>query len=435
MTVIIFFVVVIIYLVIYLYMLLISNENSMKTLIKIYLKDLLRNKYTTMMVILVPVLLYPMLYWGITQFLMVKSGLTDNQEINLSLDIRSEKFSSIKDSIATIHNFKITETSNEDFNKEGIYLIVDEVDSLPHYTIHLDSTNSIQKQFFGKLKVKLSDYYDLQLGGRIDASDYDTDYFDTFWVVKHNIDGEYEIMTKILAMMIPLMSIITIIAGIGTGAVELTAGHTEDKTTETTLTTALPRKIIIMAKLLATNIYGLTAGILNFLFLTFVITQIVNTLMVQFVNKQLEFDWSLILNLRITLITLLSLLVMSHMMSSVFVAAAGFAKTRKEGNILITPFFMAFMMMSYVVLIPAIEPSLVMSLIPVLNIAMMMKLLIVNDIQVIFFIETILFSLVWMFLLHKLLLPFMLEEEIILGNSNTSLIKQIKGRFAKWKKK
>ena len=124
-----------------------------------------------MMVILVPVILYPMLYWGITQFLMVKSGLTENQEINLSLDVRSENFSSIKDSIATVHNFKITEISDEDFNKQGIYLIVDEVDSLPYYTIHLDSTNSIQKQFFGKLKVELSDYYDLQLGGRIKASD------------------------------------------------------------------------------------------------------------------------------------------------------------------------------------------------------------------------------------------------------------------------
>ncbi|MDA3885976.1 MAG: ABC transporter permease subunit [Candidatus Delongbacteria bacterium] len=407
----------------------------MKTLIKIYLKDLLRNKYTTMMVILVPVLLYPMLYWGITQFLMVKSGLTDNQEINLSLDIRSEKFYSIKDSIETIHNFKITETSNEVFNKEGIYLMVDEVDSLPYYTLHLDSTNSIQKEFFAKLEVKLSDYYDLQLGGRIDASAYNKDYFNTFWVTKHNIDGEYEIMTKILSMIIPLMSIITIIAGIGTGAVELTAGHTEDKTTETTLTTSLSRKKIIMAKLLATNIYGLTAGILNFSFLTFVITQIINTLMMQFAGKSLEFDWSLIFNFKIILITFFSLAIMSHMMSLIFVAAAGFAKNRKEGNILITPFFMAFMMMSYVVIIPAIEPSLVISMVPVLNVAMMIKLLLVNDVQLIFFGETVLFSMVWMFLLYKLLLPFMLKEEIILGNSNTSLIKQIKGRFAKWKKK
>ena len=126
---------------------------------------------------------------------------------------------------------------------------------------------------------------------------------------------------------------------------------------------------------------------------------------------------------------------MSHIMSLIFVAAAGFAKTRKESNILITPFFMAFMMMSYVVVIPAIEPSLVISMVPVLNIAMMIKLLLVNDVQLVFFGEAILFSLIWMFLLYKLLLPFMLEEEIILGNSNTSLIKQIKGRFAKWKKK
>ncbi|NOR44594.1 MAG: hypothetical protein GQ534_03330 [Candidatus Delongbacteria bacterium] len=407
----------------------------MKTLITIYLKDLLRNKYTTMMVMLVPVLLYPMLYWGITQFLMVKTGLTDNQEINLSLDIRSDKFTSIKDSIATIHNFKTTETADENFNKEGIYLIVDEVDYLPYYTIHLDSTNSIQKQFFGKLKVKLSGYYDLQLGGRIDASDYDTDYFDTFWVVRHNIDGGDEAMTKILSILIPMMSIITIIAGIGTGAVELTAGHTEDKTTETTLTTALSRKSIILAKVFATNIYGLVAGIINFTFLTFVIMQIISVLMMQFTNKKLDFDWSVILNLRTLLLSLLSLAIISYMMSLIFVAAAGFAKTRKESNILITPFFMAFMIMSYVVIIPAIEPSLVISLVPVLNIAMVIKLLIVNDIQIVFFTETILFSLIWMFLLYKLLLPFMLEEEIILGNSNTSLIKQIKGRFAKWKKK
>ena len=76
-----------------------------------------------------------------------------------------------------------------------------------------------------------------------------------------------------------------------------------------------------------------------------------------------------------------------------------------------------------------------MSLIPVLNIAMVIKLLIMNDIQIAFFVQAVVFSLLWMVLLYKLLLPFMLEEEIILGNSNTSLIKQIKGRFVKWKKK
>ncbi|MBN2789413.1 MAG: hypothetical protein JXR69_04435 [Candidatus Delongbacteria bacterium] len=407
----------------------------MKALILIYLKDLIRNKYTTLMIILVPVILYPTLYWGITQFLMVKSGLTDNQEINLSLDIRSEQFLSVKDSIATIKNFIISETSDEDFNKNSMYLLVNQVDSLPFYTLHLDSTNAIQKEFSEKLKVILSDYYDLQLGQRIDLSPYDKDYFNTFWVIKHNIDGEYENMTRILSMIIPLMSIITIIAGLGTGAVELTAGHTEDKTTETTLTTSLSRFKIIMAKLFATNIYGLIGGILNFSFLTFVIIQIINTLMMQFAGKSLEFDWSLIFNFRTISITFLSLTLMSHIMSLIFVAAAGFAKTRKEGNILITPFFMAFMMMSYVVIIPGIEPGFIFSVIPVLNIAMMIKLLLVNDFQILFFAQTVSFSLIWMLMLYKYLLPFMLEEEIILGISNTSLLKQIKGRFARWKKK
>ena len=134
------------------------------------------------------------------------------------------------------------------------------------------------------------------------------------------------------------MAVISIISSVAAASVELASGHSEDKTTETTLTLPMDRKQLILSKFFTVVIYGMLAGIVNFILLVVMIIVIFKNMIGQIEAGLADFDWSLILNFRTVTISFVSLLLIAFFVSLIFVTAAGFASKRKDGSILVSPF-------------------------------------------------------------------------------------------------
>jgi len=407
----------------------------MKILISLYLKDLLRNKMLGIMVILVPIIFYPLMYWGITQFLMVKSGFEESRKVNLYYRIDDPGFSSLKDSIASISGFVPLESNEPETENNGISLIITRLNDLPRYEVFLDSSNAVQKSFYGGLEKKLIAYYKTELEKLMDDKNYQKEYFKVYNIESVNIEGQDEIVTKILSFIIPLMAVISIISSVAAASVELGSGHSEDKTTETTLTIPADRKDVILSKFFTVVIYGMLAGLVNFILLVTMIIVIFKNMIGQIEAGLADFDWGLIMNFRNISISFVSLVLIAFFVSLIFVTAAGFASKRKDGNIMVSPFTAVITYLPLVIVIPAIEPNILIAMTPVLNIAFALKLIISNDLNMIFIAEAVAFSFIWVIVLYRFLFPFLLEEEVLLGYSNTSLIRKIKLKMGKWKKK
>ncbi|MBU4486473.1 MAG: hypothetical protein KKD38_06050 [Candidatus Delongbacteria bacterium] len=407
----------------------------MKTLISIYLKDLLRNNMLGLLVVLVPIIFYPLMYWGITQFIMIKKGVSESRKIVLNYKIESEEFSGIEDSLLSLSNIIPENTDLINPNKSGLFLTVSSQDHLPKYEVFIDSSNAIHKEIFSKLENKLIAYYNSETAKLIEKKNYSTEYFKVYNITARNIDGQNEIVTKVLSLIIPLISVMSILGSCVAASVELASGHTEDKTSETTLTIPLSREKIILSKFITVTIYGIIAGLVNFSFLIVFIMQIFRSFFGKIEEGLLDFDWSMVLNFKTILISIISLSLIAFFVSLIFITAAGFASKRKEGGVLVSPFMAIITYLPFVIIIPAVEPNILIAMTPVLNIAFSLKLIIANDINVLFIFETILFSLLWVLLLYKFLFPFLLEEEVLLGYSNTSLTKKIKMKMDRWKKK
>ena len=407
----------------------------MKTLILIYLKDLLRNKMLGIMVILVPIIFYHLVYWGITQFLMIRSGFEESRKLNLYYKINDPGFSSLKDSISSIDNFVPVQTELHEASKDGITLFISRLNELPRYEVFMDSSNAVHKSFYAGLEKKLTAYYQTELEKLISDKNYQKEYFRVYNIESVNIEGQDEIVTKILSFIIPLMAVISIISSVAAASVELASGHSEDKTTETTLTLPMDRKQLILSKFFTVVIYGMLAGIVNFILLVVMIIVIFKNMIGQIEAGLADFDWSLMLNFRTVTISFVSLLLIAFFVSLIFVTAAGFASKRKDGSILVSPFSAIITYLPLVIVIPAIEPNIFIAITPVLNIAFALKLIIANDLNIMFISEAVIFSLIWVILMYRFLFPFLLEEEVLLGYSNTSLIKKIKKKMNRWKKK
>ena len=290
----------------------------MKILISLYLKDLLRNKMLGIMVILVPIIFYPLIYWGITQFLMVKSGFEESRKVNLYYRIVDPGFSDLKDSIAAIRSLVPVETAEPETEKNGISLIVTRLNELPRYEVLLDSSNAVHKSFYGGLEEKLTAYYQTELEKLMTDKNYQKEYFRVYNIESVNIEGQNEIITKILSFIIPLMAVISIISSVAAASVELGSGHSEDKTTETTLTIPADRKDVILSKFFTVVIYGMLAGLVNFILLVTMIIVIFKNMIGQVEAGLADFDWGLIINFKNLSISFVSLVLIAFFVSLIF---------------------------------------------------------------------------------------------------------------------
>jgi hypothetical protein len=382
------------------------------------------------MVLLVPIIFYPLIYWGINQFLMVRSGFADSRSSEINYVIESGEYSAIVDSLKSVKNLSVIKGGYSGSEKKPIFLNVSRQDGLPRYSVHIDSSNSVHTEFWPRIELKLRNFYETEKLRLIEEKEYDPEYFRVFNIESRNTEGDHEVVVKVLSLLIPLMSVISIIASIAAASVEITSGHSEDKTSETSLTVPVKREIIIISKFITVVIYGMLAGTVNFVFLISFIMSIFKTFLDKIADDLTGFSWDQIINLRIASISLVSLLLTSFFVSVVFITASGFASKRKEGSILVSPFTAVLTYLPLVLVIPAVEPNIFIAATPVLNISFTLKLLIENNTDYLFISETVFFSILWIYLVYKFLFPFLLEEEVLLGSSGSSLTKKIKSKWS-----
>ena len=407
----------------------------MKTLVKIYLLDLFRNKMMGLMVVLVPIIFYPLLYWGITQFLMLKTGLSDSRTVKLYYSIENPEFSSIEDSLLTLSNVNLDSAEITEPEKNAISLTVKEFNGLPKYEVFMDSSYTAHTDIYPQIETKLISYYSTKVDERIEESRYGKEYFRVYNIKPQDVEGQKEIIVKILSLFIPLFSVMSILGSCVAASVELTSGHSEDRTAETTLSLPLDRKRILVSKFLSVTIYGITAGTVNFTLLVAFMIQLFKNFFDKINESLVSFDWYSVINLRTISLSFISLALTAFFVALIFVTAAGFASKRKEGSVMVSPFMALMTYLPLVIVIPAMEPNIIIAMTPVLNVAFSMKLIISDDMNLLFIAESIIFSVLWTALVYRYLLPFLLEEEVLLGYSNSSLSKKIKKKLGKWKKK
>lgn len=412
----------------------------MKNLIIMYLKSLFRNRSLLILSVIIPVVLYPLIYWGFTQYFMVKQGFEENQKIDLVLtqtgkNENTEKhLKNLTDSLSLLSQVNSIGNSKNEMSKNHIEIEISDYNSLPQYKVKIDSTNSMVLTSYKYIEPKLKSYFKTSLEEFKKTTGRSDNYFKAYKIESINVADDNEFMTKILAMLIPMFAIISVLTGVSAAAVEVTAGEREINAYETVFVTPLKRSAIHSSKIMATFIFGLFSGLINFFMLGSVMLQIMATIFKQLGKKGLDLDAGSIFSLDIVLLVLVTLIIVGLLGSMLFVTVSSFSPTKKEANIALTPFIAIMMYISFVVVIPAIKPTLLISLVPILNIAFSLKLIISRDWNMLFFMQSALFTLLHIGIVFKFLVPMLFTEDVIFGNTEGGFGKIFKSKFKKIKK-
>ena len=203
-----------------------------------------------------------------------------------------------------------------------------------------------------------------------------------------SIASSRDIGAHVLSRVIPLLAVLMVLLGAFYPAIDLTAGEKERGTLETLLAAPVSRTPLIAGKFLVVVSVATFTGLLNMgsLGLTFSLGLRGG---LEKAGAVLEVPWSAVA------LTCLAILPAAFFFSAVMVAVAALARSFKEAQNLLTPVYMVCMMPAILAMFPWVELTPFTALIPAVNVGLLARELIAGELPVTALVLCLISSLVY----------------------------------------
>ena len=397
-----------------------------KSLIKKELLDVIRDKKAVIMMLVVPLIIYPLIFFGTMAVMTaVQSGLEQNEyKIVIKHGSDNEWYDSLVDAIDE-HNTpeetadesktedvsKITDeskTSDESKSTDGSTTSTTTIDKLK--IVRTDENWNYSKAVTALQNEEIDAYVEPIVRDSDGRPEYQIVYVSSITNSSYAADVLVKVMTKmnraeserlinesgmqaekvlnpivigpkdiaskeqttgnLLGMVLPMLLIISLLMGTMYPAIDTTAGEKERGTLETLLTLPVTNREIIFSKFVTVALIGIVSALLNLISMAligFYMMKVIGHMGVSEVNINLGSFIPAII------ITILAVLVFSLFISAITMCITAFAKSYKEANNYITPLTLIVMLTGYIAFIPNIDFNRNMALVPVANICLLIK--------------------------------------------------------------
>ena len=348
----------------------------------LYLRELrsaMRERSIVINSILLPIFLYPLILWLIYTGISFVSGQTAGFTSRVVLKDLPATHSELRSGLEKRKDLTLATSRDpaSDIRQGSLDLLVEflppsaEAASLPSnfrtrltYDDSKDRSRIARQRFTAQLDRYREALLDREAGSlglkRADLRQFE--------IESKNIATEREMGRFVLGLILPLFLIIMLAVGCMYPAIDSTAGEREKSTWETLMTIASPRSSIVIAKYLYVATLSCVAGILNLSAMLFSMKAIMAPLLGSRSNS-LSFQIPLSSIPLILIVTvLLALFVAAGMM-----ILASFARTFKEGQSLVSPFYIAILLPGMFIQAPGLEFTPLLAAIPIVNVNMVFR--------------------------------------------------------------
>lgn len=353
------------------------NSRIIKTLYKKEMLDVIRDKKTIIVMIVVPLILYPLLFVVGLQFFgritseishstyMVAFGDNVDEEL-VELFLANEEDNS--------YSFQIVDTDDMEnalaLGQVDVYIEADENAGKTEFLVHYISSVNNSSYASNYCEEILGRYSDKLTVSLLESKGLDAD------AILNPIDIDYKDMASseesagnILGMILPFMLIISLLLGTAYPAIDATAGERERGTLETLLTFPITNSQLIISKFLAVSTLGIITAVLNVISMGFVCVYMVH--MMGSIGMDMSVDMTKFIPAII--VGILCIVAFAVFMSAITMCVCSFATSYKEANNYITPIALVVMFASFIAFLPNVELNSRIALVPVANICLLIK--------------------------------------------------------------
>ncbi len=405
------------------------NSKQLRTLYKKEILDVVRDKKTVLMMIVLPVILYPLLFLIIMQVMslvmqtqeartyhVAYENVTDEHKKQLNDWIIGEE-----DELDYILEEVKSENPKEDLKNEKIdaYITVAEKEGQISYDIHYMNANTNSNTAAGMLKEEIESYSIKVAEENVKEKGMDVN--EILYPVVATMDDQSSNESSVgsaLGGIIPFLLISSIVMGCIYPAIDTTAGEKERGTLETLLTLPVGNVELITSKFLSVATMAIISVVMNVISMGCVVLYLYTT-MTALSDGANEID--LLTFVPAILIAVLCVVAFALFISAITMTVCVFAKSFKEANNYVTPISLVVMLTGYVGMIPTIELNSTMALVPVANICLLIKNLLVFKYDFTLILLVLLSNVIYAFVSVWFLGKVYNSESILFGESFSSI--------------
>ncbi len=367
--------------------------NHLITIIKKETLDTLRDRRTLIVMILVPVLVFPLIFIAITR--LQTSVMEREQErmvrIGWVSEGENERLASYLEAHDRMELIPVDDAGELEqlIRSDSILygLVVPE-----DFEANLDETEMTSlslyysgTQITGKERIDrvLRNFERMLVEERLQEQGLTQEFIRPFQTQDVNIASDQEMIGQLAGGFLPYLFIIFCFTGAMYPAIDLFTGEKERRTLETLLTTPVSRIQILMGKMTVVTLTGIISAILAILglFIGFQITAGLPDVIMSVVMG--------ILTVSFVLLLLLMLVPLTIFFAGVMVPITIYAKTFKEAQSMLTPMTFLVIIPAAIGMLPFIEYNALTALIPVVNISLATKEIIAGTIHLPHYLITV----------------------------------------------
>ncbi|RDY23934.1 CPBP family intramembrane metalloprotease [Romboutsia maritimum] len=404
------------------------RSKIVKYIFKKEMIDILRDKKTLFMMIVLPIILYPVLIVGMTQVMTMTMNSMNEKDIKISFNTTPDK-----DLVNIINEnkpkeekkdgkLKIVDVGNyeEALEEQKIdaYIKIIKDEKIQNYKIYVNSSKENSNIASNKIEDVLNEYKRDKIENKLEQENMNVKEtlepisFETVDTAKNE-----EIAGYFLGQILPFILIIGVLLGAIYPAIDVMAGEKERGTLETLFTLPITNLELVIGKYMAVSFCAIVTAVLNVLSILLTMVFIATS---GGLASQLGVDGFNFGQLAIPIfITLICICLFSMVVSAISMCVCSLAKSFKDAQNYITPVMLLVMIPSYVSMIPNIKLNRMTATIPVVNISLLIKSVLTFKADLNLIVLVMISNLAFVILSVILLSKMFNSEEILFGNNKS----------------
>ena len=394
------------------------NTRIIRTLFKKEMLDVLRDKKTVVMMLVVPVILYPLIFVVVMQVMAAISSSMEEQNYKIAIEAedggaflqrlmmkgeksrdksavnkgeRQESADTVadhdEDADSSETTYTITMVDPESIDDYEHALEAEELDVYVRgtmqdgklqYDVYYISSVTNSNYAMNIVMDVFDEYQDELTQAKIEEAGLDVhEILEPVLYENKDTASREQSLGSIMGSILPFMLVISLLMGTIYPAIDTTAGERERGTLETILTLPVTNRQLIVSKFLTVAVIGMISAVLNIISMGGIAVY-----MYKIIDMQADAaDIEMAKFYPAILVGILAILAFSLFISAVTMCVTSFAKSYKEANNYITPLMLVVLFTGYIGFIPNIELTRTMAMVPVANICLLIKNILVFKID------------------------------------------------------
>lgn len=349
--------------------------NKISSIFQKEVLDTLRDRRTLFTMIIIPLLLYPGLMLFVNSLASRQQVKMEQKTVRLAL-INIPEESVLMRRIRAEQRLEIVESANpsEDVRQGEIdfvlqapanFLQLVERDKTAKIQLLYDQSNDDATANIDRVRQVVQNFARELLAGRLDKKDLSYEFVKPVDIQEVNVATKRRMGGFVISRFLPMLMVFMILVGALYPSIDMTAGEKERGTLETILTSPATKSEIVLGKFLTVSLIALITGLLN-----------LGSMMATFafgIFSELTEAIQIKIPISYMVIMFLCMIPLSIFFSGIMMAIASFARSFKEAQNLVTPFYLVATLPAMISSIPGIRLEGFWLTLPIANVVLLFK--------------------------------------------------------------